>query len=144
MNASARAYQLIREFEGLRLTSYRDPVGIWTVGFGTTHGAHPDQTITEAQAETMLRQEVERLEPIISSAVKVPITQNQYDALISFAYNLGVANLTRSTLLLKLNKGDATAVSEFARWNKAGAKVLPGLTRRRAAEANLFGAGANG
>lgn len=140
MTCSSRGIALIKQFEGCRLQSYRDPVGIWTIGYGTTHGVHPEQTITEEEADSLLRQEVTRIEPIITSAVKVPIAQGQFDALISFAYNLGVANLTRSTLLMKLNKGDMDgAAAEFWRWDKAGGKVLTGLIRRRAAEAELFG-----
>ena len=138
MTASDRAYSLIKSFEGLRLQSYRDAVGVWTVGYGSTQGAHPDQTITEPEADALLRQEVKRLEPIISAAITVPVAQPVFDACISFAYNLGAGAFKISTLLKKINTKDPTAKDEFQKWNHAGGKVMAGLTRRRIAEADLF------
>ena len=139
MTASESAYGLIRRFESLRLTSYRDPVGIWTVGYGHTQNAAPDQTITEQGAETFLHQDVSVVEGVLTAAIMVPATQNQFDACCSLAFNIGRGNFTKSTLLKKLNAGDAPgAAEEFLRWNHAGGQVLPGLTARRIAEQQLF------
>jgi len=96
-------------------------------------------TITTEQAERMLQNDIARFEPELENLVKVPLNQNQWDALMSFVYNLGSANLASSTLLKLLNAGDyARAADQFPRWNKAGGKELPGLTKRRAAEQALF------
>lgn len=139
MKTSDRGLALIREFEGLRLTAYQDAVGVWTIGYGTTRGVKKGQKITDAQAEELLREDVARFEPEVLRLVKVPLSQSQFDALVSFAYNLGSKNLGGSTLLRMLNAGDYKgAAGQFERWNKAGGKVLAGLTRRRAAERKLF------
>lgn len=139
MKTSNRGLALIREFEGLRLTAYQDAVGVWTIGYGTTRGVEKGQRITEAQAEELLREDVARFEPEVLRLVKVPLSQPQFDALVSFTYNLGSKNLGSSTLLRVLNAGDYKgAAGQFERWNKAGGKVLAGLTRRRSAERKLF------
>lgn len=139
MTASPRAYGLIRRFEGLRLQSYRDPVGLWTIGYGTTHDAHPGQCITEDQANALLRQEVERIEPVLNAAITVPVTQQQFDACVSLAFNIGLGKFAKSTLLKKLNAGDsAGAAEEFAKWVYADSRKLAGLVTRRAAEAMMF------
>lgn len=139
MKTSPRGLALIRQFEGLRLLAYKDAVGVPTIGYGTTRGVKMGMTITKAQAEEMLRQDVERFEPEVQRLVKVPLTQSQWDALLSFTYNLGSANLESSTLLKLLNKGDyQAAADQFPRWNKAKGRVLNGLTARRAAERALF------
>ncbi|CAK9889218.1 lysozyme [Pseudomonas fluorescens] len=139
MRTTQRGLGLIKSFEGLRLQSYQDAVGVWTIGYGTTRGIKAGMSITKDQAERMLANDVQRFEAEVERLVKVPLTSNQRDALISFTYNLGAANLESSTLLRLLNRGDyAGAAEQFPRWNKAGGKVLPGLVRRREAERTLF------
>lgn len=139
MRTSQAGIGLIKSFEGLRLKSYQDSVGIWTVGYGTTRGIGPGMSITIEQAERMLTNDITRFEPQVDQLVKVPLSQNQWDALMSFTYNLGATNLGSSTLLKLLNTGDyAGAAAQFPRWNKAGGQVLAGLTARRAAEQQLF------
>ena len=121
------------------MTSYRCPAGVWTIGYGHTQGVKPDMVISQLQAERFLRQDLKRFEDAVTSLVKVPVTPNQFSALVSFAYNVGAGALYDSTLLRKLNQKDYKgAANEFLRWNKAGGKVLPGLTRRRLAEKDLF------
>lgn len=140
MKISQTGLDLIKSFEGLRLKAYQDVVGIWTVGFGST-GPHvkPGMVITAKQAEDLLRDDVSRFEACVDKQVTVPLTQNQFDALVSFAFNLGCVNLASSTLLRKLNAKDYKGASlEFVKWNRAGGKVLAGLTRRREAEKALF------
>lgn len=143
MKTNTAGISLIKDFEGLRLKAYPDPAtggAPWTIGYGATLGVKPGMVITEAQAEVFLRRDLARFESAVEKAVKVPLTDNQFAALVSFAYNCGPANLTKSTLLKRLNKGDyAGAQAEFAKWNRAAGKVMAGLTRRRAAEAVLFG-----
>jgi len=140
MIISNEGINLIKSFEGLELKAYRDSVGVWTQGYGST-GPHiiPGSTITEVQAEALLIKDLSRFESGVNELVKVPLTQNQFDALVSFSFNLGLGNLKSSTLLKKLNGKDYVgAGNEFERWNKAGGKVLNGLTRRRLAEKELF------
>lgn len=139
MRTSQRGLSLIKSFEGLRLQSYQDVVGVWTIGYGTTRGVNASMKISKEQAERMLLNDVQRFEPEVQRLITVPLSQNQWDALICFTYNLGSANLESSTLRRLLNTGDyAGAAEQFPRWNKAGGKVLPGLVRRRAAERDLF------
>ncbi|NWD68160.1 lysozyme [Pseudomonas gingeri] len=139
MRTSQNGVNLIKSFEGLRLNAYQDSVGVWTIGYGTTRQVSAGMTITAAQAEQMLQDDISRFEPELSSLVKVPLNQGQWDALMSFIYNLGAANLGSSTLLKLLNAGDyAGAAAQFPRWNKAGGQVLAGLTARRAAEQQMF------
>lgn len=144
MRISDKGISLIKQFEGLRLTAYQDSVGVWTIGYGWTQPVdgkpiRPGMTIKEETAERLLRTGLVGYESDVSKLVKVKLTQGQFDALVSFAYNLGARALSTSTLLQKLNAGDyAGAADEFPRWNKAGGKVLAGLTRRREAERALF------
>lgn len=139
MRTSQRGLSLIKLFEGLRLQAYQDSVGVWTIGYGATRGVKPGMTITKEQAERMLLNDVQRFEPEVERLITAPLSQNQWDALVCFTYNLGAANLESSTLRRLLNAGDyAGAAEQFPRWNKAGGKVLPGLVRRRAAERELF------
>lgn len=140
MKISNKGINLIKQFEGLELKAYKDSVGVVTIGYGST-GPHVfmGQIITEAQAEVLLIKDLSRFESGVTELVKVPLTQNQLDALVSFSFNLGLGNLKSSTLLKKLNAKDYVGASkEFERWNKAGGKVLNGLTRRRLAEKELF------
>ncbi len=144
MRISDKGISLIKQFEGLRLTSYQDSVGVWTIGYGWTHPVdgkpiRAGMIIKEETAERLLRTGLVGYESDVSKLVKVKLTQDQFDALVSFAYNLGARALSTSTLLQKLNAGDyAGAADEFPRWNKAGGKILPSLTRRREAERALF------
>ncbi|MDC4348885.1 lysozyme [Acinetobacter baumannii] len=141
---SSEGLNLIKGFEGKRLTSYDDGVGVWTIGYGTIkypNGVRVKKgdTCTERQAETYLKNDLNRFEVAINKLVKVPLSQNQFDALASFTYNLGETSLANSTLLKKLNKGDYQgAADQFLVWNKAGGKVMKGLVRRREAERALF------
>ena len=132
---------LIKQFEGLRLDSYICPAGVWTVGFGST-GEHvyPGQTITEKEAEELLRKDLWRFEDCVSCSVKVPLNDNEYAALVSFTFNVGCGAFQESTLLQRLNGGEPKGrvfSEELPRWNKGGGGVLEGLTRRRAAEVEL-------
>ncbi len=139
MKIGINGLNLIKEFEGLRLQAYKCPADIWTIGYGHTAGIGPDDVITEAQAISLLCQDVVASEQAVNQYVHVPLTQNQFDALVSFIFNLGVGNFLTSTLLKKLNAGDYDgAVQEFERWIHANGKALPGLVRRREAERVLF------
>lgn len=130
---------LIKSFEGLRLKAYQDAVGVWTIGYGTTRGVKPGQEISEAQAEALLKTDLARFERDVSQAVRVPINDNQFAAIVSFTYNVGSGAMRSSTMLRKLNRRDIYgAANEFPRWNRAGGRVLAGLTRRRNAERALF------
>ncbi len=136
---TASGVNLIKSFEGLRLKAYQDAVGVWTIGYGTTRGVKPGQAISEAQAEALLKTDLNRFEQAVNQAVRVSINDNQFAALVSFAYNVGSGALRSSTLLKKLNRRDIYgAANEFPRWNRAGGRVLAGLTRRRNAERALF------
>ena len=132
---------LIKQFEGLRLTAYQDSVSVWTIGWGHTGSdVTPYMKITESQAEELLLKDLVRFEKGVNELVKVHINQNEFDALVSFSFNLGVGALAESTLLKKLNAGDPKVEvgDEFLRWVKAGGETLPGLVRRREAERALF------
>ena len=144
MQISENGLKFIEHFEGLRLSSYKDSVGVWTIGYGTT--VYPDgrrvakgDSCTIEQANQYIANDVKRFEVGVSDLVKVPLNQNQFDALVSFSYNLGLGALGGSTLLKKLNAKDYVGASnEFTKWIKAGGKVLDGLTLRRQSEHNLF------
>lgn len=130
---------LIKQFEGCCLTAYRCPAGVWTIGWGFTHGVKPGQVMTQAEADARLLKEYQAYEAKVRRLVKVPLTANQLGALVSFAFNVGVGALGSSTLLRLLNAGNYQgAAAQFARWNKAGGRALAGLIRRRSAEARLF------
>lgn len=139
MKTSNNGIQLIKSFEGLRLKAYLDVVGIPTIGFGTTG---PEIKLglewTEQQCVDRLKKDLEKFEAGVLKAVKVPLTQNQFDALVCFVYNVGIGAFSSSTMLKKLNRSDNTTADEFLRWNKAGGKEVAGLTRRRQAEKDLF------
>jgi lysozyme len=131
---------LIKQFEGLVLKAYLCPARVWTIGYGHTRGVKRGDVITQAGADAFLMQDIGWVRSTLASSVKVPLTQNQTSALCSFIYNVGAGAFRSSTLLRLLNKGQyGAAQGQFKRWNKAGGKTLRGLTRRRAAEAALFG-----
>ena len=141
MKISEAGLSLIKSFEGCVLTAYLDAVGIWTVGYGHTGpSVHRGLTITQKLAEDILAQDVRRFELGVLNNVKVNLNQNEFDALVSFSFNVGVNALKNSTLLRLLNDGADRSIvaAEFLRWNKGGDKVLEGLTRRRQAEKALF------
>jgi lysozyme len=130
---------MIKKYEGCKLHAYADVVGVWTIGYGHTKGVKPGQTITQEQADTWLMEEYDQFEAGVKKLLHVPVNENQLGALVCFAYNVGLGNLSSSTLLKKINAGDFKgADSEFAKWNKAGGKPYAGLTARRLDEAMLF------
>ena len=135
---------LIKSFEGCYLKAYKCPAGVWTIGWGTTEPIdgvkpHEGMVITQKQADELLIKNLKGYENAVNEYITYSINQNQFDALVSFAYNCGNGALKTSTLLKKLNAGDVHgAANEFLRWNKANGKVLNGLTRRREAERKLF------
>lgn len=136
---SPEGLALVKRFEGLCLSAYRDAVGVWTIGYGSTRGVQGGMVITEVEAEARLRRDLEEAEQWVELLCEVPLTQGQFDAMVSFTFNLGPGALGKSTLLKKVNAGDYAGASfEFGRWVKAGGEVLPGLVRRRAAERALF------
>lgn len=139
---SARGIALIKDFEGERLTAYPDPAtggDPWTIGVGHTgKEVKPGMKITADQSETYLRNDLKRFEAAVNGLAPTT-TQSQFDALVSFAFNLGEGNLRSSTLLKMHNRADYRGAKEqFIRWNKAAGRVMAGLTRRRAAEAALY------
>ncbi|WP_275261665.1 lysozyme [Citrobacter freundii] len=147
MITSEKGIRLIKQFEGCRLTAYPDPGtggAPWTIGYGWTHPVdgkpvRPGMTIDEATADRLLKTGLVGYENDVLKVVRVKLTQGQFDALVSFAYNVGSRALSTSTLLKKLNAGDIKgAADEFLRWNKSGGKVMPGLTNRRKSERALF------
>ncbi|MGI9708696.1 lysozyme [Serratia marcescens] len=144
MNISKNGIELIKRFEGLELKAYQDSVGVWTIGYGWTQTVDgkkiaPGMRIDQATADRLLKCGVVQYEQGVNQLVKVKITQGQFDALVSFAYNLGLRSLSTSTLLQKLNDGDKQgAADQFGRWVNAGGKRLDGLVARRAAEREMF------
>jgi lysozyme len=139
MTLSDAGLALIKQFEGLSLKAYLCPARVWTIGYGTTRGVKPGQVISEEEAEAMLRADVARFAQGVAERLQVPVTQGQFDALVSLAYNIGLSAFGKSTLLRLLNDSKySLAAEQFPRWNKAGGKVLSGLTKRRAAERAMF------
>lgn len=144
MKTSTAGTDLIKEFEGLRLKAYKCPADVWTIGYGHTSAAgNPivtsGMTITKEEADEILQDDLVQYEKAVNDLVKVPLTQNQFDALVSFAYNAGVGALSKSTLLKRVNAGQFDQVpAEFMKWTKGGGKELPGLVRRRRAEVALW------
>ena len=139
MNISNEGISLIKKFEGCELEAYQDAVGVWTIGYGHTKDVRQGMSITKEQADNMLINELEEYCDHVEKAVTVDLTQNQFDALVSWTYNLGPTNLNASTMLKVLNNKNYDQVpAQIKRWNKAGGQVLQGLVRRREAEALLF------
>jgi lysozyme len=135
---SQAGLDLIKHFEGLRLKAYQDSVGVWTIGVGHTKDVRRGDIITEAQADAFLKEDVSDAEAAVRKYCPVT-TQGQFDALVSFTFNLGAGSLKDSTLRRKHNEGDYDgAANEFKRWVNAGRVKLNGLVRRRAAEAELY------
>ena len=139
MKTSEAGLNLIKSFEGLKLESYLCPAKVWTIGYGHTQGVKKGQIISEKHAESLLKGDLLIYEKAVLSH-NLKLNQNQFDALVSFTYNVGPGNLAKSTLLrkAKINPDDSTIRDEFMKWDKAKGKTLAGLTRRRKAEADLY------
>ena len=139
MSPSDKALDLIRQFEGLRLAAYKCPAGVPTIGYGTIRGVKMGMTVTKDEAEKLLQADVTPFSDRINKLVKVKLNQNQFDALVSFVYNVGSGAFADSTMLKLINQNLLDdAANQFIRWNRANGEVLPGLTRRRMAERDLF------
>jgi len=148
MSMQYTALDFTELFEGLALTAYPDPGtgGIpYTIGFGRAHGVRPGDVCTKEQAEQWLLEDMQSAVDTVNRLVTVPLTQSQFNALCDFTFNAGSGNFAGSTLLKKVNAGDMQgAQSEFGKWVYGGGHILPGLVRRRAAEAALFAQGNEG
>lgn len=144
MEVSDNRLNFIRQFEGCELAAYQDAVGVWTIGYGWTNpvdgvAIHEGMTITRQRADELLSEGVKLYERGVTDLVTAPLNQNQFDALVSFTYNVGISAFAGSTLLKKLNVRDyAGAADEFSKWVNAGGRQLAGLATRRAAERKLF------
>jgi len=131
---------LAKSFESCKLTAYQDQVGVWTIGWGHTgKDVYEGCTMTQEEADTTLLDDLQKTARGVEACVKVPISDNQFGALVSFAFNVGLGNLEKSTLLKLLNEGDFHGASlQFQMWDHAGGVTVPGLLRRRTAEVQLF------
>lgn len=145
MKLNEAGKSLIKSFEGLKLTAYKCSANKDTIGYGNTFyedgtPVKPGDKITKERAESLFELIAAEFEAKVRPLIKANLTENQYSALVSFAYNAGVGNLQKSTLLRKVNANpnDPSIRAEFMKWNKAAGKVLAGLTRRRQAEADLY------
>jgi lysozyme len=151
MQLSEHGYKVIKNFEGLRLTAYRDVAGVWTIGYGSTryHDGKKikpgDKLVSETQADALFKNTLGQYESAVNEFVKAPISQNQFDALVSFAYNEGTSALEKASLLSELNlKNYAAAAAHFLAWDKitdpkTGKKVIcDTLAQRRKEESQLF------
>jgi len=136
---SKNGFDLTKQFESCKLRSYQDQGGVWTIGWGHTEGVHEGMTCTPLEADTWLHQDVGKAEVAVNAFVLVPLTQDEFDALVDFVFNLGSAKFRNSTLLRLLNAGDYKgAAAEFDKWDHIGAKEIAGLLRRREAETSEF------
>ena len=142
MKTGTKGLELIKDFEGLELNAYKCAAGVWTIGYGHTKDVQEGNVISALKANEMLQNELVEYENYVNTLVTVPLNQNQFDALVSWVYNLGSSNFQASTMLKVINAGGEMigVPAQIMRWNKAGGKVLEGLTRRRQAEADLFSA----
>jgi lysozyme len=139
MNISKEGLALIKKFEGCKLEAYKCAAEVWTIGYGSTKGVKEGDTITQEEAEELLIKDVKVFEKAVNDAVERSMVQCQFDALVSWTFNLGAGSLNSSTMLKKLNNQEYDeVVPQMKRWNKAGGKVLQGLIRRREAEALLY------
>ena len=145
MNVNKQGIQLVKSFEGCFLNAYLCPAKVWTIGYGSTK--YPNKKpvkqgdkITQQEAETLLSDTLDEFSKGVSKLIKVELNDNQFSALVSFAFNLGVGALSKSTLLKKVNSNpnDKTIEQEFMKWVNAGGKKLNGLVRRRTAESKLY------
>lgn len=139
MKISPRGISLIKRHEGCRLQAYKCPAGVWTIGIGHTGDVQPGQEIDEEEAEALLQMDVETTYDALADLVDVDLNQNEFDALVSFVFNVGRDAFKNSTLLRLLNQDQRyPAAQQFLRWVHAGREVLPGLVRRREEERSLF------
>lgn len=145
MSVNQATIDLIKKYEGCRLTAYQDVVGIWTIGYGTTAAADlgitPSKglTITQDRAEDLLRQGVDKFAATVDALITTNVNSNEFGACVSLAYNIGTNAFAKSTVLRELNVGHKDkAVAAFRMWNKAGGEVIKGLVNRREAEIELF------
>lgn len=140
INEAGRA--LIRRHEGLRLEAYLCPAGLMTIGYGHTRGVSAGDRITSDTAEALLAEDLRVFERGVATLVQVPLSDNQFSALVAFAFNVGLQAFARSRLLALLNRGWYEQVpAQLQRWTKAGGRELPGLVRRRRDEARLWNGG---
>ena len=139
MKASVDAYELIKQFEGLRLKAYLCPAGIWTIGYGHTSGVSPNSFITIQEADEYLHRDVATIEMQLNK-LNLSLRECQWDAIVSFVFNVGIGNFKASTLLAKIriNPEDNSIMDEFLRWVYANGKVMKGLQKRRLAEMKLY------
>lgn len=139
MKISDNGINLIKQYEGCKLFAYRDSVGVATIGYGHTKGVRMGQAITQRQADEFLREDITEAEKVLNN-MGINFTQNQFDALCSWIFNLGMGNFIHSTMMKRISAdaGDETITDELIRWHNAGGKPLLGLMRRRVAEANMF------
>jgi lysozyme len=142
MTPSPNCIALIQRFEGCKLACYDDLAGVPTIGWGHTGPeAEPGTTTTQEYADWLLQHDVDRIAQAVNAAIRRPVTQNQFDAIVSFSYNVGAHAFANSTLCRMLNAGDTEgAAAQFVRWDMAGGEHVPGLLARREAEAALFSA----
>jgi lysozyme len=138
MKCNKAGKDLIKKWEGLRLKAYLCPAGVPTIGYGHTGDVKMGNKITEHQADVIFDLDLEKFEEGVTKLLKVPVNENQFAALVSFAYNVGLGALGKSTLLRLVNSGKGLPELEFAKWTRGGGKVLPGLVKRRQEEALLF------
>lgn len=134
------ANDICKQFEGLRLQAYRCPAGVWTIGYGHTHGVYEGMIIEMDMAEKLLNDDLNKCRQQVRRLVKIALTENQFEALIDFCFNLGAGNLKKSTLLkmVNLDPDDPAIRGEFLKWVKVNNRVMPGLVKRRSAEADLY------
>lgn len=140
MRTSQKGIELLKRFEGFMPEAYRCPAGVLTIGYGHTSGVREGDRVTEDEADRLLRADLMNAEEDVERLVRVPLTQNQFDALVSFVYNVGMGSFFSSTLLKKINNdpNDPTIPDEFRKWVKAAGETLPGLAMRREAEARMY------
>ena len=139
MKISQAGVDLIKHFEGCYLESYLCPAGVWTIGYGHTLNVQEGDVIDQEAAEALLIEDLEEFEGYVNSMTEIALKQNEFDALVSWVFNLGPGNFKESTLLNRVNYGPLSDVPfQIQRWNKAGGKILEGLVKRRAAEAALW------
>ena len=139
MRTSEQGLLLIRKFEGLKLESYKCSAGVWTIGYGHTSNVKKSDKITKDEAENLLQNDLIYFESAICDFVKVPLNQNQFDALVSFVFNIGVGAFSTSTMLKFINANHfPLAAGQFDRWVYAKGKKLEGLVKRRKEEKELF------
>ena len=145
MKVNSEGYALIKRFEGCRLKAYKCPANVWTIGFGNTFYENGEKVkegdvITQQRADELAKFIIDQFAVVIAPFIKQPLTENQFSACVSLAYNIGTGGFKRSSVFKKLNVNplDATIADSFRLWNKGGGKVLPGLLKRRTAECKLI------